>query len=85
MINIFVVGRRYLRFRDCEELGGFLRGDPREVYQLGCDKRTVIGPIEPGTPWIKFAVKSASSKPICHTEISSLPQRILSYADMYVI
>src|SRR5271170_5625118 len=44
VINIFVVGRRYLRFRDCEELGAFLSNDPREVYQLGSNKISLIGP-----------------------------------------
>jgi hypothetical protein len=44
VIHIFVVGRRYLRFRDRQELGGFLRNDSREVYQVGNGKRTVLGP-----------------------------------------
>ena len=56
-ITVFVVGRRYLRFRDCQNLGGFLRNDPqetlrtpREVYQLGSNKKAVFGPDRPKFP-----------------------------------
>jgi hypothetical protein len=30
--TVFMVGTRFLRFRFCEDLGGFLASDPREVY-----------------------------------------------------
>jgi hypothetical protein len=56
-ITVFVVGRRYLRFRDCQNLGGFLRNypqetlrTPREVYQLGSNKKAVFGPDRPRFP-----------------------------------
>ena len=49
-INVFVVGMKYLRFRDCEDLGGFLRYDSREVYGLGFDKRIIYRPDRPRHP-----------------------------------
>jgi hypothetical protein len=71
VINVFVVGRRYLRFRDREDLGGFLRNDSREVYQVGNGKRTVIGPDRPRYSVhqihrkvnLSFSVHAARSEP----------------------
>jgi hypothetical protein len=34
-INVFIKGARYYRFRDCEDLGGFMVYRPREVYEHG--------------------------------------------------
>ena len=34
-INVYVVGKRYRRFRDCEDLGGFMAYELREVYECG--------------------------------------------------
>src|SRR5271156_6357559 len=49
------------------------------------EKEQLLDPIAPDTLFIKFTAKSTSSKPICHTAISSLPQETLSYADIYVM
>jgi hypothetical protein len=40
-IDVFVVGRKYRRFRDCEDLGGFLVYDPKEVYMCNRDRHLV--------------------------------------------
>lgn len=34
-IEVLLVGRRYIRFRDCNDLGGFLAYKSREVYENG--------------------------------------------------
>jgi hypothetical protein len=40
-IDVYVVGRKYRRFRDCEDLGGFLVDDLREVYMCNRGRHLV--------------------------------------------
>jgi len=78
-ITVFVVGRRYLRFRDRFDLGGFLKNDPRqalrtprEVYQLASNKRTVFRPDRPKYPvhYIRRIVKLVKTN-LSHQDFQS--------------
>src|ERR1700737_147679 len=42
IITVYAVGRRYLRFRECEDLAGFLANDPREVYKSELRERISV-------------------------------------------
>lgn len=49
-ITIFVVGRKFLRFKDRDDLGGFLKKSPQEVFQLASSKRLPFGRDRPRHP-----------------------------------